>query len=134
MSDSENTGSGAAPLGMGGGLTSAPKIQSMKEVFAIVAVAVVIIGGAEFLLRFFDVPEFVMPTPSAIVTALFEHFGEIGPHLGYTLVELAVGYTIGASIGMILAAVITQFPFVEKIITPYILLLVTTPMLALVPL
>ena len=33
-----------------------------------------------------------------------------------------------------LAAVITQFPFVEKIITPYILLLVTTPMIALVPL
>ena len=34
----------------------------------------------------------------------------------------------------VLAAVITQFPFVEKIVTPYILLLVTTPMLALVPL
>ena len=33
-----------------------------------------------------------------------------------------------------LAAVITQFPFVEKIVTPYILLLVTTPMIALVPL
>ena len=29
---------------------------------------------------------------------------------------------------------ITQFPFAEKIVTPYILLLVTTPMLALVPL
>ncbi len=37
-------------------------------------------------------------------------------------------------VGLILAAVITQFPFAEKIITPYILLLVTTPMLALVPL
>ena len=33
-----------------------------------------------------------------------------------------------------MAAVITQFPFVEKVVTPYILLLVTTPMLALVPL
>ena len=33
-----------------------------------------------------------------------------------------------------LAAVITQFPLVEKIVAPYILLLVTTPMLALVPL
>jgi len=32
------------------------------------------------------------------------------------------------------AAVITRFPFAEKIIAPYILLLVTTPMLALVPL
>ena len=41
---------------------------------------------------------------------------------------------IGAVVGLILAAVITQFPFAEKIITPYILLLVTTPMLALVPL
>jgi len=37
-------------------------------------------------------------------------------------------------IGFLLAAVITQYPFVEKVVTPYILLLVTTPMLALVPL
>lgn len=116
--------------GLGGGLG----IQSMSEVLAIIGVAVIIIGGAEFLLRFFEVKEFVMPTPSAIVTALFVHFDEIAPHFGYTLIELAVGYSIGASIGMLLAAVITQFPFVEKIITPYILLLVTTPMLALVPL
>ena len=33
------------------------------------------------------------------------------------------------AIGLILAAVITQIPLVEKIITPYILLLVTTPRL-----
>ena len=51
-----------------------------------------------------------------------------------TLYELFVGYAIGASIGLVLAAVVTQFPLIEKIITPYILLLVTTPMLALVPL
>src|SRR5690606_11987483 len=58
----------------------------------------------------------------------------IAPHLGHTLVELFAGFAIGASAGLILAAIITQFPFAEKIITPYILLLVTTPMLALVPL
>ena len=44
------------------------------------------------------------------------------------------GFAIGAVIGLVLAAVITQIPLVEKIITPYILLLVTTPMIALVPL
>ena len=33
-----------------------------------------------------------------------------------------IGYAIGAAIGIVLAAVITQFPFFEKIITPYILL------------
>jgi NitT/TauT family transport system permease protein len=51
-----------------------------------------------------------------------------------TLIELLSGFAIGASIGLVLAAVITQAPLVEKIITPYILLLVTTPMIALVPL
>jgi NitT/TauT family transport system permease protein len=51
-----------------------------------------------------------------------------------TLIELFSGFAIGASIGLFLAALITQVPLVEKIITPYILLLVTTPMIALVPL
>jgi NitT/TauT family transport system permease protein len=129
--DAENKAGSASSLsGLGGGLG----IQSIQEVLAIIAVAVFMIGGAELLLRLFGVPSYVMPTPSAIVHALFAFMPEIAPHLGYTLIELVVGYTIGASIGMLLAALITQFPFAEKIITPYILLLVTTPMLALVPL
>jgi NitT/TauT family transport system permease protein len=75
-----------------------------------------------------------MPRPSEIGVALVTEFPLIAPHLGYTLVELFGGFAIGASVGLVLAGVITQFPFVEKIVTPYILLLVTTPMLALVPL
>ena len=104
------------------------------ETLIIILVAVVIIGGAELLLKWFGVPQYVLPTPSQIVTALFTEWKFIWPHLLTTLYELLVGFAIGASIGFVLAAVITQFPFVEKIVTPYILLLVTTPMLALVPL
>ncbi|WP_421723148.1 ABC transporter permease [Bauldia sp.] len=108
--------------------------KSTIEVLAIIAVAVVIVGGAEVLIRVFEVPAFVLPPPSAIIVALVTDFPFIAPHLGHTLVELFSGYAIGASIGLVLAAVITQFPFAEKIIAPYILMLVTTPMLALVPL
>lgn len=115
-------------------LTSGPGIKSAKEVFAVVLVAVIVIGGMELLLGFLEVPQYVLPKPSEIAVALVTDFHLIAPHLGHTLVELFGGFTIGATIGLILAAVITQFPFAEKIITPYILLLVTTPMLALVPL
>jgi NitT/TauT family transport system permease protein len=115
-------------------LTSGPGVRTFWEVVAIILVAVIIIGGAEVALRLFEVPHYVMPPPSAIVLALFTDFEFIWPHLGHTLVELFCGYAIGASIGLVLAAVITQFPFAEKIIAPYILMLVTTPMLALVPL
>ena len=115
-------------------LTSGPGIRTFWEVLAIVLVAVVIIGGTELLLRGFEVPHYVMPPPSAIFVALVLDFGFIWPHLIDTLVELFSGYAVGASVGLILAAVITQFPFAEKIVAPYILMLVTTPMLALVPL
>ncbi|MDX8494650.1 ABC transporter permease [Mesorhizobium sp. VK22B] len=114
--------------------SSGPGIKSGAGVAAILAVAAVIIGGIELALRIFHVPQYIMPPPSSIVYALFDEFPLIAPHLGYTLVELVSGFAIGAIVGLVMAAVITQFPFAEKIVAPYILILVTTPMLALVPL
>ena len=127
-------GSGDVGVANMSALAAGPGIRSAREVFAIVAIAVVVIGSAEIALRAFHVPQYIMPPPSLIAEALVTEFPIILPQLGHTLVELVSGFGIGALIGLILAAVITQFPFVEKIITPYILLLVTTPMLALVPL
>jgi NitT/TauT family transport system permease protein len=108
--------------------------RTRLEIAVIVLVAIIIVGGGELLLIWFNVPQYVFPKPSLIVTALYTEFPNYWPHLLTTLFELLVGFAIGGSIGFILAAVITQFPFVEKVVTPYILLLVTTPMLALVPL
>ena len=115
-------------------LTSVPTARNARELFVIVAVAVIVIGSAEFLIRAFQVPSYIFPAPSAIFGALIQSFDLLRPHLFVTLEELIIGYAIGAIIGIVLAGVITQFPFVEKIVTPYIILLVTTPMLALVPL
>jgi NitT/TauT family transport system permease protein len=109
-------------------------IRTWAEIGAIILFAVFVVGGTELLLRVFEVPQYIMPPPSMIIAALISDFPLLAPHIGVTLTELVVGFAIGALIGFILAAVITQFPFVEKIVAPYILMLVTTPMLALVPL
>lgn len=108
--------------------------RTWAEIAVIIATAVIVIGGIEFLLWFYEVKEYILPRPSAVAAALVREFPLLAPHLGHTLIQLGAGFTIGATIGLILAAVITQFPFAEKIIVPYILILVTTPMLALVPL
>ena len=132
----DRKGSGES-ASMAGGLSASlagGAARTGLEVFVIILVAVIIIGGAEFLLGWFAVPQYVLPKPSQIAVALVTEFPNYWPHLLVTLKELLVGFAIGASIGFVLAAVITQFPFVEKVVTPYILLLVTTPMLALVPL
>jgi NitT/TauT family transport system permease protein len=113
---------------------SAGSIQGWRDAIVIALVAVVLIGGLEAWLVVSETPSYVMPRPSAIGAALWDNFPLFWPHILSTLQVLVIGYAIGASIGLVLAATITQVPFVEKIITPYILLLVTTPMLALVPL
>jgi NitT/TauT family transport system permease protein len=125
---------GAGGVGITGASLALDEHRTKFEIAIIALVAVVIVGGTELLLDIFNVPQYVLPKPSQIVSALFTEFPNYWPHLLVTLYELFIGFAIGASIGFVLAAVITQFPFVEKIVTPYILLLVTTPMLALVPL
>src|SRR5205823_9293415 len=79
--------------------------------------------------------EFVFPRPISVVKALFIHDFWLlyGHHLWVTLQEFLTGVAIGSTLGLILAAIITQKPFVEKVVAPYIIVLVTTPMLALVP-
>ncbi len=113
---------------------SAGAIAGWRDALVIVLVAVVIVGGLEIWLTVSDTPSYVMPRPSEIGAALIDNFSLFWPHILSTLQVLLIGYAIGSSVGLVLAATITQVPFIEKIITPYILLLVTTPMLALVPL
>ena len=133
----EDSAEAEAPAGLSNlsALTSTSFARSWGEAALLIAVAVIVIGGIEVICRVGDVPAYTFPKPSEIGDALINHFRSLyWDHLLVTLKVLALGYLIGASVGIVLAAVITQFPFVEKIITPYILLLVTTPMIALVPL
>ena len=131
--DKQISESGNVSLTNWSALTKVQK-RTVGEVILIILFAVCIVGGLEAYVIIYEVPHFVFPRPSAIASALYTDFEFIIPHLGHTLVGLFSGFFIGASIGLILAGVITQFPFVEKIVAPYILMLVTTPMLALVPL
>jgi NitT/TauT family transport system permease protein len=105
-----------------------------RDAIVIVAVAVAVVGALELIIRAFQIPTYVLPKPSEIAVALVDGFPVLWPHLTVTLGQLVLGYLIGASIGIVLAALVTQVPSIEKIITPYILILVTTPMIALVPL
>lgn len=120
------------------GLSNWTALTSMNiaggQLIIIILVAVAVITGLEIAVRAFEVPSYVFPKPSEITVAFVKNMPTVFPHMLTTLQQLIIGYAIGATIGIILAAVITQAPMVEKIITPYILILVTTPMLALVPL
>lgn len=116
------------------GLTSVRGAKSTLEIGTVVAIAFGVFFGLEAILRLTDTPAYIFPKPTAVVRALTDDFWlQYGQHLWVTLQEFFIGFAIGSTIGLILAAVITQKPFVEKVVAPYIIILVVTPMLALVP-
>jgi NitT/TauT family transport system permease protein len=116
------------------GLTSISTAKTALEIGAIAALAAAVFFGAEAILRLTDTPTYVFPKPTAVVKTLVEDFGSLyAPHLWVTMQEFLIGLAIGSTVGLALAAVITQKPFVEKVVAPYIIAMVTTPMIALVP-
>jgi NitT/TauT family transport system permease protein len=115
-------------------LTSIRTAKSALEFVTIAAIAAAVFFGVELYLRASNTPTYVFPKPTAVVKSLFADFGSLYAHdLWVTMQEFLAGLAIGASLGILLAALITQKPFVEKVVAPYILIMVTTPMLALVP-
>jgi NitT/TauT family transport system permease protein len=79
-------------------------------------------------------PTYVFPKPTEVVKTFVQDFTSTEMHsLWVTTIEFLSGLAIGSTIGLVLAALVTLKPFVEKVIAPYVLIMVTTPMLALVP-
>ena len=116
------------------GLTSMRTAKSALEIGTIIGLAVAIFFGLEIILRWTETPTYVFPKPIDVVQVLWSQFGPVfAHHLWVTMYEFLAGFAIGATIGLVLAALITQKPFAEKVIAPYILIMVVTPMIALVP-
>src|SRR5207237_8954496 len=116
------------------GLTSIRAAKSAMEIGSSIALFAVVVVGLELVLRWTNTPTYVFPKPIAVVRTLANEFtGVYAHHLWVTMYEFLSGYAIGAAVGLLLAALITQKPFAEKVIAPYILIMVTTPMIALVP-
>jgi NitT/TauT family transport system permease protein len=115
-------------------LTSIRTARSALEIGTILLLFAAVFFGIELYMRVSNTPTYVFPKPIEVVKTLFGDFGSLyAPHLWVTMQEFLLGLAIGSAAGLVLAAVITQKPFLEKVIAPYVLVMVTTPMIAFVP-
>lgn len=115
-------------------LTAVRTAKSALEIGTIIGLAVAVFWLIELIIVVTDTPEFVLPKPTQVVSTLVGDFGTLyGPHLWVTMQTFLMGLGIGSTAGLLLAAVITQKPFVEKVVAPYIIMMVTMPMVALIP-
>lgn len=115
-------------------LTSIQGARSFAEIATLIGLFAAIFFLVQGIVVWTNTPTYVFPKPIDVVKIFAQDFTSTEIHsLKVTSIEFLAGLAIGSTIGLVLAALLTLKPFVEKIIAPYVLIMVTTPMLALVP-
>lgn len=112
--------------------TKVPAVHRLQSAL----LAITLLAAWEGACRIFDVAPLVLPAPSAIVVKLVSLFttGTIWPHLWATLAEIVGGFVLGCVAGLVIGALISLIPLLERLVYPYLVALQTLPKVAIAPL
>lgn len=111
-------------------------VRQRPELLTVPLVFLLLMGGWEGAVRYWQIEPFILPGPIAIARELTEGIaaGYFTSHTWVTATEMLLGFLIGASLGLTIGAVVSQFPLVEKTFFAYLVGLQTVPKLAIAPL
>jgi NitT/TauT family transport system permease protein len=107
------------------------------------AAAIPVIGALVAFLLIWQVivvvsgfPPFILPPPGSVIGRLASAWtdGIIAPHLLATLVEIMLGFMLGAGTALVVGYSLARSRLVERIVSPYLVAAQATPILALAPL
>jgi NitT/TauT family transport system permease protein len=96
--------------------------------------AIVVLVAWEFVVRWAKIPEAILPPPSAVFDQLAQHHRLILKHALPTTLETLLAFGISIPIGVLLAAVMTWSPMLNKAIYPNVVVFQIIPKIALAPL
>jgi NitT/TauT family transport system permease protein len=96
-------------------------------VFVAIWKLVVVVGGY---------PPFILPPPESVAQRFVKAWadGIIEPHALATIVEIALGFAVGAIAGLLVGYGLARSALIARIISPYVVAAQATPILALAPL
>lgn len=109
--------------------------SSVNRFGFLAALSVVVIGGAviEILSYTGHVRNFILPAPSAVITALFVDFRDILPHLTETACICAAGLSLSIVIAFLIAITMDRIKIIKEVIYPLIIASQTIPIMVITP-
>jgi len=84
--------------------------------------------------RLFDVPLYLLPPPSRIVRALWQHAGTLWRGTAITGQAALAGFVLSAGFGVLSGVVLASARWVERAVFPFTVFLQTVPLVAIAPL
>jgi NitT/TauT family transport system permease protein len=107
-----------------------------RQVVAVLVVFVAVVGLWEAAVRLAQLPAFVLPPPSAVVTQMGTLLANklFWVDFSVTLHEVLLGYALAIALAVLLGVAIAQLPLLDLALMPYIVAFQTIPSVALAPL
>ncbi len=99
-----------------------------------IIVGIAVLALWEFFVRLYQVPQFVLPAPSAIWLAFIANFASLMASLWTTLSITLAAFVLAVIGGVALAVLFSQSRLVESALYPYAVVLQVTPVVAIAPL
>lgn len=111
------------------------KADSVLKVITPIVFILLFLAIWELAIAVFNIPVWAVAKPTQIISTIFTQFVEnIWPDMWVTLKTILIAYPIGGILGILCAGLFTNSEFAAKGISPFITVLVCTPMMTLVPL
>jgi NitT/TauT family transport system permease protein len=108
-------------------LTIVGPIIASLGVFLVAWQAIVAVGSY---------PPFILPGPLTVGQRFVKAWtdGTMWPHFATTLVEVLLGFAIGATLAIVVGVLLARSRLAERLLSPYLVAAQATPILALAPL
>jgi NitT/TauT family transport system permease protein len=108
-------------------LSAAWPIALSLAVFLVVWQLVVFVSGFK---------PFVLPGPLTVAQRFVKAWtdGLMWPHVEQTLIEILLGFAIGAAVALVAGVILARSRLAERLLSPYLVAAQATPVLALAPL
>jgi NitT/TauT family transport system permease protein len=108
-------------------LTTVGPIIASLGIFLVTWQAIVVAGSY---------PPFILPGPLTVGQRFVRAWtdGTMWPHFATTLVEVLLGFAIGATLAIVVGVLLARSRLAERLLSPYLVAAQATPILALAPL
>jgi len=97
-------------------------------------IAIALLGLWEAACRALNIPDFILPAPSRILTVAVSGAGILLPHAAVTAMEVLTGIMISLLVAVPLAILMFAHPAVEKALAPFLVASQAVPVFAVAPL
>lgn len=104
-----------------------------RKIGAPVIVILVLLVVWEVLVRLLEIPQYVLPAPTGILSVLFGNVRDFLYHSGVTMLEALVGMLIAFLVAVVIGILMDAVPFVKACLYPILVVSQTVPVIVLTP-